>query len=182
MMARVATVVAVALAASPAWGHTFPPVRTAVLQVESCEVALLVGYRPGSGKATDALLVRASSQPKSQGLVALRDLMTTEALAPLTLSVDGAPLVPTSVRAKLGTEPGGERPMIVVLVTYALPTGRRLSLHSADPRTTRISWADRASGRVQISEAPAQGRYFDGVASFLLPLGSACASSPRPSR
>ena len=169
------------LAGAPAWGHTFPPVRTAVLQVEPCEVALLVGYRPGSGTATDAMLLRAASQPKSLGLATLRDLLTTEALAPLTLGVDGKPLVPTSVRAKIGVEPGGQRPMIVVLVTYALPAGKALSLASADARTTRISWTDRASHRVQISDAPAQGRYFDGVASFLLKLGAtggpACAST-----
>ncbi|MBX3159410.1 MAG: hypothetical protein KF773_25795 [Deltaproteobacteria bacterium] len=181
-----ASALAIALAGPPAWGHTFPPVRTAVLQVESCEVALLVGYRPASGRSTDALLVRASSLPKSLGLATLRDALTTEALAPLTLSVDGKPLVPTSVRTKLGTEGSGQRPMVVVLVTYALPSGGALSLASADARTTRISWTDRASHRVQISEAPAQGRWYDGVASFLLTLGAtggpACASSPSRSR
>jgi hypothetical protein len=84
------------------------------------------------------------------------------------------------VRAKIGVEPGGQRPMVVVLVTYALPTGKALSLASADPRTTRISWTDRQSKRVEISDAPAQGRWFDGVASFLLVLGASggppCAS------
>jgi hypothetical protein len=145
---------------------------------------MLVGYRPGSGTATDAMLVRAASQPKSHGLATLKELMTAEALGPLTLSVDGKPLVPTSVRAKIGVEPGGQRPMIIVLVTYPLPSGRSLSLATSEARTTRISWTDRGSQRVTISDAPAQGRWYDGVASFLLRLGASggppCATSDSP--
>ena len=34
----VAIAVAVSLAATPAWGHSFPPVRTVVVQVERCEI------------------------------------------------------------------------------------------------------------------------------------------------
>ena len=164
----------IALAGSSAWGHTFPPVRTVVLQVERDEVVLLVGYRPGSGEATEALLARAASQPKSLALATLRSRMATDAMAPLSLALDGVTLVPTSVRTKLGTEPSGVRPMVVVLVTYRLARGTKLAVSSRDPRTTRISWTDRASGRVAIPEAPSQGKWFSGVASFLLPLRS-CA-------
>ena len=168
----------VTLAGSPAWGHTFPPVRTVVIQVERGEVVLLVGYRPGSGEATEALLARAASQPKSHALGTLRDRMAVDALAPLALTVDGVALVPTKVRAKVGVEPGGARPMVVVLVTYALPRGNQLALASRDPRSTRISWADRKSRRVEIGEAPAQGKWYSGVASFLLnlrPCGPDCS-------
>jgi len=45
----VAITVAVCMAGQLAWGHSFPPVRTVVVQVERCEVAVLVGFRPGSG-------------------------------------------------------------------------------------------------------------------------------------
>ncbi|MEJ7597671.1 MAG: hypothetical protein WKG01_07165 [Kofleriaceae bacterium] len=162
----------IALAGSPAWGHTFPPVRTVVLQVERDEVVLLVGYRPGSGEPTQALLARAASQPKSLALKTLRSRMATDAMAPLALVLDGVTLVPTSVRSKLGTEPSGVRPMVIVLVTYRVPRGTELAVTSRDPRTTRISWADRDSGRVAISEAPTQGKWFSGVASFLLQLRS----------
>jgi hypothetical protein len=155
----------------PAESHTFPASRTVVVQVEAREVALLVGYRPGTGEASEAILRRAAGQPKERGLATLRDVLATEALAPLTLAVDGKPLVPTSVRAKLGTEPGGARPMVVLLVTYSLPTGAQLSLASKDPKSTRISWSDRDSHRVQLGDAPAQGRWFDGVASFNVKLG-----------
>jgi hypothetical protein len=147
-------------------------VRTVVLQVERCEAVLLVGYRPGTGDATDNLLTRAASQPKSQGLETLKTLMTAQAMAPLTLAVDGLALVPTNVRAKIGLEPGGARPMLVLLVTYALPRGDKLALSSRDPRTTRISWNDRDSRRVVIPDAPAQGKWYAGVASFLLSLAS----------
>ncbi len=181
-----ATGLATWLAGGQAWGHTFPPVRTVVVQVEKCEVAVLVGYRPGSGEETEAVLARASSRPKSQALDAMREVMTARALAPLKLQVDGTPLVPTSVRAKIGVEPGGSRPMVVVLVTYGLPRGRTLALQSTDTRSTRISWADRASGRVEISHAPTQGHWYPGVASFLLSLApgdSTCAPpSALPSR
>lgn len=176
-----ATVLAIALAGPSAWAHTFPAARTVVVQVERCEVVLLVGYRPGSGEATESLLTRAVTQPKSQGLDALRTMMTQQAMAPLAVTVDGVPQVPTSVRTKIGTEPGGARPMIVVLVTYALPAGKALAVASRDARSTRISWVDRASERVEISQAPAQGRWFTGVASILLSLspqgGTACAQS-----
>lgn len=170
-----ATLVAVsllALAAAPAWGHRFPPLRTVVIQVEQNEVVLLVGYRPGSGEATEAILARAVTAPKSQALAGMRDRLAQDAMAPLVLTVDGAKLVPTKVRAKLGTEPGGARPMVVVLVTYALPRGKALALTSRDPRTTRISWADRKSRRIEIADAPTQGKWYSGVASFLLNLRS----------
>jgi len=180
----VAIAVAVCLAGAPAWGHRFPPVRTVVVQVERCEVALLVGYRPASGEATDTLLARIGSQPKLHGLATAKALLGTEALAPLAIRVGDTALVPTEVRAKIGTDPGGSRPMVVVLVTYAIPAGGgTFAVTSKDPRTTRISWADRDSGRIDLDHAPAQGRWFTGVASFLLEVGaskggSGCATSP----
>jgi len=178
----VATALAICLAGRPVWGHTFPPARTVVVQVEPCELVLLVGYRPGTGEPTEAILTRVASAPKSHALEALRGVMTAFAMAPLTVSVDGTPLVPTAVRAKVGVEPGGARPAVVLLVTYALPRGKALAIGSSDPRTTRISWTDRESGRVAIPGAPAQGKWFAGVASFLLELsppsgGTTCAAS-----
>ena len=177
-----AALVAIALAVGSAWGHSFPPVRTVVAQVEPCQVVLLVGFRPATGDSTASILAQAVSQPKARGLDALRDVLAKAALAPLLLEVDGRPLVPTSVRAKIGAEPGGARPIVVLLVTYALPMGKRLSLTTGDPRNTRISWQDHRSGRVAIPDAPAQDHWFDGVASFLLELsaptgGSVCAAS-----
>ena len=186
MTRRVAIAVAIALAAGPAWGHTFPPMRTVVAQVEPCELVVMIGYRPGTGEPTEALLARVANSPKSRGLEALRDVMTAYAVAPITVAVDGTPLVPTSVRAKIGVEDGGARPIVVVLVTYALPPRGALAIASRDPRTTRISWQDRASGHVDLAQAPTQGRWYSGVASFLLTLGpstgvSACArTSSRP--
>jgi hypothetical protein len=187
-----ATLVAIVLstpAGRSAWGHTFPPVRTVVLQIESCEVAMMVGYRAGSREEADALVARVASRPKSQARDAMRDILASHAMAPLALAVDGKALVPTTVRAKLGTDAPKGRPMVVLLVTYALPAGKTLALSSRDPRTTRISWTDRGSARIDLEAAPAQGKFFTGVASFLLNLrpfpasgaeldrGSACAAS-----
>lgn len=177
----VATCVAIWLAAASAWGHTFPAVRTVVVQVEHCELAVLVGYRPASGEATESVVARIASQPKSQRVAAAKNVLAKEAMGALTVAIDGTPLVPTSVRAKLGVEPGGTRPMVVVLVTYAIPRGGSLSVKTRDPRSTRISWTDRGSGRVDLDNAPAQGNWYPGVASFLLTLaaptgGSTCAS------
>ena len=167
----------------PAGAHTFPAARTVVIQVESCELVLLVGYRPQTGEASDGVLARAVGHPKSQGLDALRAMMSQQALAGLAITIDGKPLVPTQVRTKIGVEPGGARPMVVLLVTYALPQGGTLALTSKDTRTTRISWADRDSRRVDLARAATQGKWFDGVASFLLPMapspgGPACEPSP----
>ena len=180
-----ATVVAIgvaALAGRPAWGHTFAPLRTVVIQVERCEIAMMVGYRAGSREEADSLVARVASQPKSRASDALRDVLAAHAMRPLTLGVDGTALVPTTVRAKLSTDAPAGRPMVVLLVTYALPAGKQLSLRSRDPRSTRISWTDRASGRVDLETAPTQAKFHAGVASFLLnlaPGGSACAA-PRP--
>ncbi|HEY5945748.1 MAG TPA: hypothetical protein VIV40_09665 [Kofleriaceae bacterium] len=155
--------------------------RTVVVQVEKCEVAVLVGYRPASGEATDTILARIASQPKSQMLDAAKNVLAREALGPLTFAVGKHTLVPTEVRAKVGLDPGRTRPMVIVLVTFAIPDGGPLSVTTREPRSTRISWTDRASGRVDLDHAPAQGRWFDGVASFLLSLlppgDSACANS-----
>lgn len=178
----VATALAVWLACPSAWGHTFPPARHVVVQVESCEVVLLVGYRPGTGEPTETMLARAASAPKSQALDALENVLATFAMAPLGVAVDGAPLVPTKVRAKVGLEPGGARPMVVLLVTYALAPGKALTVTTKDPRSTRISWQDRDSARVAISDAPKQGKWFPGVASMLLPMtaGAATCANYRP--
>ena len=188
MTRRVATglaACAIALAALPAWGHTFPPVRTVVLPVDRCEAVLLVGYRPASGEATDTILARVASQPKSRQLDAMKTVLASYALAPLALTVDGKPLRATRIEAKVGLEPGGARPMVVVLATYALVPGQSLALRSLDPRSTKISWQDRDSGRVDLSGSPHQDVWFSDVASFLLSLSpptgvSACANS-RPS-
>ena len=177
----VATALAMTVAGRTAWGHRFPAVRTVVAQVERCELVLLVGYRPGTGEATEAVLARAASLPKSQSEAALRDVLATYAMAPLGVEIDGKRVLPTTVRAKLGVEPGGARPMVVLLVTYPLANGHALAIHTTDPRSTRISWTDRDSHRVVLDDAPAQGRWFTGMASFLLSLqsgGPACASSP----
>lgn len=172
-----AIAVAMVLAASSAWGHTFPPVRTVVVQVERGELAVLVGYKPGSGDPTQLVLARVASEPKSQQLVAMRDTLATLAMQPLSITVDGKPLVPTSVRAKIGVEPGGGRPIVVVLATYALPRSGSLAVTTKEPRSTRISWTDRDSCRVDLADAPAQGKWFEGVASFLLNVRPPCARS-----
>jgi hypothetical protein len=182
----VVTLLAVLLAVPAAWGHTFPPQRTVVVQVERCEVALLVGYRPGTGEPTEAILARVATTPKSQMLDTLRAVMAAFAMAPLSATLDGKPLVPTTVRAKVGVEAGGARPIVVLLVTYAIPSAGRLEITSKDPRTTRFSWQDRGSGRIAALGAPAQGTWFDGVASFLLSLAappgdSPCVYTPSPS-
>ena len=174
-----ATLVAICLAGQPAWGHRFPEVRTVVVQIEPCEVALLVGFQPASGETTEAILAKAAAAPKGHGLEALEAQLATYAMAPLALTLDGKPLAATSAQAKIGVEPGGSRPIVVVLVTYALPAGRSLALSSREGRSTRISWQDHASGRVVIPAAPAQGRWHNGVASFLLEL-SAGASTCAP--
>ena len=185
----VAAVVASWLAAGPAWGHTFPPVRTVVVQVERCELAVLVGYRPGTGEGTQRVLARSAAQPQKTPAEGLRDVLAADALMPLAITVDGKPLVRTSVQAKVGIEPGGMRPMVVVLVTYQLPTlGGSLMVASRDPRATRVSWQDRNSSRVSIPDAPPEDAWSSGVAPFLLTLGvtkgeSACAtSSPSSAR
>ena len=59
----VAIGVAVCLAATAAWGHTFPPVRTVVVQVEDCEVVAMIGYRPGTGESTESVLARLANSP-----------------------------------------------------------------------------------------------------------------------
>jgi hypothetical protein len=183
-----ATLVAIGLvplAGRPAWGHTFAPLRSIVIQVETCEVALLVGYRAGSREEADGLIARIANQPKSHAVGALRDVLAGFAMSPLTLAVDGRPLVPTTVRAKLATDSPAGRPMVALLVTFALPAGKTLSLATRDPRSTRISWTDRSHGRVDLDLAPVQGKFYSGVASFLLNLtgpsgGSACAASSPP--
>jgi len=178
----VAALLAISLAAPPAWGHAFPPVRTVVVQVEACEVVLLVGYRPGSGDATERIIARTAAQPMSRAWDALRQTMTAYAMAPFTVALDGVALVPTGVRAKLAFD-DANRPTVFVLVTYAAPRAGALAIASSDPRTTRISWQDRDSGRVALAHAPAQAQWHDHAASFLLTLaapsgGPACARSP----
>lgn len=177
-----ASALAISLAGPSAWGHNFPPLHTAVLQVERCEVALLVGYTAGSGEPTERIVARAASQPKSHIVDALRDTLAAYAMAPFSIAVDGKPLAPSTLHAKIGLDVSGKRPSVVVLATFPLPSGAQLTIASKDPRTTRISWRDQSSGRIALLHAPAQDHWFSGVASMLLPLGRttggpACTSS-----
>ena len=185
MKLRVAIALAGCLVTTLAWGHVFPAARSVVVQVDACDVTVMIGYRPGTGEPTEAILSRLANSPKAGVLDSLRKVMTAYAVAPLTVSADGKPLVPTDVQAKIGVEDGGARPIVVVLVTYPLATAHTLTIASREPRTTRISWQDQAGGRVDLRDAPAQDRWFSGVASFLLNLqagDSACArSTPRSS-
>jgi hypothetical protein len=152
-----------------------------VVQVEPCELALLIGYSAGTGDPTERIVARVASQPKSHALEVLRTTLTAYAMAPLTVTVDGAPLTPSSVHAKIGFDASGTRPMVVVLATFPLRDGAALAVSSKDPRTTRISWQDRSSGRVVFERAPSQDHWYTQVASFLLPVSatgdSACARS-----
>jgi hypothetical protein len=154
-----------------------------VVQVERCELALLIGYAAGTGEPTERIIARAASQPRSHAIDALRDTLTAYAMAALAVSADGKPLAPTSLRAKIGLDVSGTRPIVVVLATFPLPAGATgLAITSKDPRTTRISWRDQSSGRIITDRTPAQDHWFTGVASFLLPVaaasgGSSCASS-----
>jgi len=121
-------------------------------------------------------------------LGAAKSFMTSMAMAPLTFSIDGRPLVPTSVSAKIGVDPSGQKPLLVALVTFAIPArGGDLSVTSKDARSTRISWTDRGSRRVDLGTSPAQNHWFTGVASFLLTLAGptgapACATSSNSSQ
>ena len=179
----VAIALAICLAGQFAWGHTFPAVHTVVLQVEGCEVAVLVGYRPASGESTEQLLARVAAEPKAIRNAAAKSLLASQALAPLTFSLDGKALEPRSVEAKVGVDPDGTRPMVVVLVTFAIPArGGSLNVTSRDPRSTRISWTDSDSHRVDLDHAPGQVKWFTGVASFLLKLApwGACDTPSSP--
>jgi hypothetical protein len=178
----VAIALAICLAGQFAWGHTFPEVHTIVIQTEACEVAVLVGYRPASGESTEQLLGRIASSPKPARAATAKALLTSQALGPLTFSIDGKPLTPTSVEAKVGVDPDGTRPMVVVLVTFAIPPGGgTLAVTSREPRTTRISWTDRDSHRVDLDHAPGQVKWFTGVASFLLKLAPSWGACDTPS-
>lgn len=177
MPRRVAILVAMVLAVPTAWGHSFPPVRTVVVQVEGDELAVLVGYRPGSGEATENIVARAASQPKSRVLEVLREVLEAYALQPIAFTLDGKPLKPSSIRAKIALEPDSGRPSVVVLVTYPTGSAGQLLVTSKDPRNTRISWQDRSGCRVDLARAPAQDRWHEGVASFLLTLAAPCANS-----
>jgi hypothetical protein len=188
LVPALATALATSLAGPPAWGHTFPPVHTVVVQVERCEIALLVGYAAGTGEPTERIVARAASQPRSHVLDALRATLTAYALAPLAVTLDGVPVSPSSVRTKIDFDASGTRPTVVVLATFALRGGGALAIRAKDPRTTRISWQDRSAGRVALERAPTQDHWYRSVASFLLPLapatgGSSCttAGSGEPS-
>ena len=163
--------VAICSALPAAWSHTFAPVHTVVVQVERCEVALLIGYTAGTGEPTERVLARAASQPKPHVLDALKDTLAAYALAPLTIAIDGVAVAPTSMRAKIGLGTEGARPTVVVLATIALPvSAHELTIRSSDPRTTRFSWQDRHSGRIDLPRAPAQDHWFTQAISFALPL------------
>lgn len=170
----VATALASVLVSRTSWGHTFPPAHTVVAQVEPCELVLLVGYAAGTGEPTERILAQVASQPRAHTAGALRDTLITQAMAPLTVAIDGVAVAPTTVRAKLGVD--GTRPMIVVLASYPLREATHVTLRSSQPRRTRMSWRDQASGRVDLAHAPSQERWFTNVASFLLPLAPITAT------
>jgi hypothetical protein len=167
-----ATALAVAYNPLLVWAHRFPSVRTVVVQVEPCSVALLVGWRPASGDTTALLLGEAKvrGSDKDKEIQVLTQQLTAMAMSSLQLVMDDSPLVPTSVEAKVSVEDGTGRPVVLLLLSYAVTTGGKLALLSKEPKSTRISWVDKSNGRVEITSSPSQLQWHDDLASFLLTL------------
>ena len=90
------------------------------------------------------------------------------------------PLVPTTVRAKIGAEPGGTRPMVVVLVTYRAPARQgRCAIAHEGPAYARGYRGRIATAIGSISpRRPAQGTV---VHRRGLLLAEAAAAIGRPS-
>ena len=187
-----ATAIAIAIAMPQGWGHRFPAVRTVVVQVEPCSVALLVGWRPASGDDTAVLLGEAKTGGKDQEVQILTQRLTALALAPIRLRLGGVEVAPTSVEANVTVEDGTGRPVVLLLVSYPASRGGALEIVSKDPKSTRISWVDKSAGRVEIGAAPTQSQWHDDLASFLLNVAVATptegtapcqrsAKSPSPS-
>ena len=152
-------VVALAMCALPgdAAAHDSPPTHRAVVQADRGALSVLVTYEPGRNKAGDpglgALTASAYGEARKRVLEAT---LSARALAPLRVTVNGAPINFDRVRTKVvfGRGPGGYT--VYVLATARVARGQvvRASMTSDPhvarkaPGAARISWLDRSGKRV----------------------------------
>jgi hypothetical protein len=177
------------LVASPvaATAHTFAEQRTVVAQVERDQLVVVVGYQPAAGAESLAAVGQASVRPKGTKSQALRAILAARAVSPLTVSIDGTAVEPTSMRTKVFVDPpGSDRLAVAILLIYDLPAHEiALEVGIADA-STEFSWVDRTSCQRTITTAWPARSWVTGVASFLLtvaapdPGAEPCASSSPP--
>jgi hypothetical protein len=167
------TTVAILLMPQPSWGHRFPAHTTVVAQVDDCGVSLLIGWRPASGLPTELLIGQATSTGKVRQADALQQQLSAMALSNVQLIVDGKTLQPGQIDAFVTAEEGSLRPTVLLLANFAVAKSGTVQIKVKDPKTSRISWLDKSSGRVEISQSPAQQKWFDQVASLLLYVSAA---------
>lgn len=147
-----AAAAAILLSTSVAQAHFFPGARDVVVQAEEGSVALLVTYRPSS---------RTPYPAAAHGL--MKALLAIRALQTLNVSLDGRPLEKLEVKL-VEDPPGTGRPLLLVLLSGAVPAGaRHLTVdvgEDLEPTSTR--WLDRSNGRVTNFGPRPQGVPFQG--------------------
>ena len=163
-----AGLVAMSLGLRDASAHRVLGGRTVVVQLERGAIALLVSWKPPGGDLADALAGAGARGPHPRDR--MRALYAERALAPLRVTVDGKPLAPASVEAKLVLDPPGSGRLTgLVLVRFTLPAGARaVSIDNRDARQTRLALADRSGGRFAIAPSLPARRWSTSVASLLL--------------
>jgi hypothetical protein len=148
-LSRAAAFLLALLAAPPVDAHVYPGERQVLVQAEPGGVAVLVTFRPPSGRFTDLLELDARFALGGTRLV--KAVLAARALGVLELRLDGARLEPTAIEAKLVEDPprSGRR-VVAVLVSAAVPPGaHRLEIDVAAPvEPTATVWVDRSGGRI----------------------------------
>lgn len=157
----------VVLLAGVAAAHTYPARRSIAVQAEKDAVVLLAVWTVPAGEAGEIFEIGAALTGRGKARAALEAQLATRALGPLTITLDGKPLAPDSVRTRLVEDPprSGRRG-VAVLLEAKIPAGDhdvRVSLGTSGD-ATRMNFVNRSQGA-----ATASGRVPEGG---LVPAGT----------
>ena len=149
------------LVAAVASAHTYPARRSIAVQAEKDSVVVLAVWTAPAGESGELFEVGAATLAgRGKARAALEARLVAKALGPLTLTLDGKPLAPGSVRTRLIEDPprSGRRG-VAVLLEAKLPAGEHELAVALGPSgdTTRMNFVDRSKGA-----AAASGRVPEG--------------------
>ena len=159
------------LLAGVATAHTYPSRRSIAVQAEKDALVVLALWTAPAGEAGDLFDLGAAMSAKggNKARAALEAQLAAKAIGPLTLTLDGKPLEPSSVRTRLIEDPprSGRR-AVAVLVEAPSPAGAHNVAVTLGPtgETTRMNFVDRSIGAARATGRVPEGGLVPPGTSF----------------
>lgn len=159
------------LVAGVASAHSYPARRSIAVQAERDAVVIFAVWTAPSGEIGELFEVGAAFAGRAKARAALEARLAAKALGPVTLTLDGEPLEPDSVRTRLIEDPprSGRRGIAVLLEAKIPPGEHALAVGlGASGDATRMNFVDRSQGAAQACGRVPEGGLAPAGTTFTL--------------